>query len=620
MVLAAAEALPGDSVTDTPAGPGAVASAVARISSDGFERWMRQVEHAGYCEHPVRLAGRIDAVDVATGEIRPVYSTADEPDGVLLKACNNRRESVCQPCSERYRYDTYQLVAAGLRGGKGVPESVAGHPRVFVTLTAPSFGPVHGVRDGKDGRPGICRKPSGRLRLCEHGRPAWCGARHRDGDPALGTPLCPDCYDYPGAVLFNAYAPALWRRFTIALRRELAKAAGMTVTEFRRHARPIFVKVAEYQRRGVVHFHAPIRLDGAGEEVTPPPAGFTVDLLDQAVRAAAEHAQLVTPDLGPLGPARVLRFGRQVDVRPVRAFDGGQEMTAQAVAGYLGKYVTKTLDAPGLPNTRLTADDLDTLRCEPHYARMIRTAWNLGALEDLAPLKLRRWAHMLGFGGHVCTKSRRYSTTMTALRRARAEYRRNQHPGAGLDPWGREHDEEAVVVLALLDRRVLRVRQAVVLVRGRVRFDRPKSQTSIRTVPMPQTTVGVLREHRVAQDAERERLGEAWTDLDLVFPSTIGTPMEPRNLSRWFNDLRTEAGLPWLRLHDLRHACATFLLAQGVDLATIKDLLGHSQISVTADIYTHVLERVARGASDALDRSLFGPVTDEPDGDGAAGP
>jgi integrase len=170
-----------------------------------------------------------------------------------------------------------------------------------------------------------------------------------------------------------------------------------------------------------------------------------------------------------------------------------------------------------------------------------------------------------------------------------------------------------------LDRRVLRVRQAVVLVRGRVRFDRPKSATSIRTVPMPQTTVGVLREHRVAQDAERERLGEAWTDLDLVFPSTIGTPMEPRNLSRWFNELRTEAGLPWLRLHDLRHACATFLLAQGVDLATIKDLLGHSQISVTADIYTHVLERVARGASDALDRSLFGQVTDEPDGHGAAG-
>lgn len=175
-----------------------------------------------------------------------------------------------------------------------------------------------------------------------------------------------------------------------------------------------------------------------------------------------------------------------------------------------------------------------------------------------------------------------------------------------------------------LDRRMLRVTQAVTLVGGTVVFDRPKSETSIRAVPFPPTTAGVLREHRVVQDAERERLGRAWTDLDLVFPSTIGTPMVPRNLTRWFDELRVDAGLPWLRLHDLRHACATFLLAQGVDLTTIKDLLGHSQIAVTADIYTHVLERVARGASDLLDAALFGdPDSDDGEGEdpdgGAAG-
>lgn len=162
-----------------------------------------------------------------------------------------------------------------------------------------------------------------------------------------------------------------------------------------------------------------------------------------------------------------------------------------------------------------------------------------------------------------------------------------------------------------LDRRVLRVAQAATLVDGKVCFDRPKSETSVRVVLFSPTTAAVVREHRVAQDAERDRLGRAWTDLDLLFPSTVGTPMVPRNLSRWFDELRVDAGLPWLRLHDLRHACATFLLAQGVDLTTIKDLLGHSQIAVTADIYTHVLERVARGASDLLDATLFG----DPDSD-----
>jgi hypothetical protein len=159
-----------------------------------------------------------------------------------------------------YSADTYQLIRAGLSGGKGVPDSVATHPCVFTTLTAPSFGPVHMSRE-KDGRLLRCR-PRRRVQICPHGRRMSCGDKHPRDDPQLGEPLCPDCYDYTGSVLFNACAPELWRRFTITLRRALAHQAGLTNKALTAQLRLSYAKVAEYQRRGVVHFHAIIRLDG----------------------------------------------------------------------------------------------------------------------------------------------------------------------------------------------------------------------------------------------------------------------------------------------------------------------------------------------------------------------
>jgi hypothetical protein len=91
----------------------------------GYDRWAEQVAATGYCAHPVRLRGRVDQADPQTGEVRTVYSTDREPDATLLKACGNRRASVCPSCSATYQADSFQLLAAGLRGGKGVPETVA---------------------------------------------------------------------------------------------------------------------------------------------------------------------------------------------------------------------------------------------------------------------------------------------------------------------------------------------------------------------------------------------------------------------------------------------------------------------------------------------------------------
>ena len=106
---------------------------------------------------------------------------------MLLKACGTRRESRCPSCAATYRADAFQLLAAGLKGGKGVPELISEHPRLFVTFTAPSFGRVH------------TRKAQGRLVLpchpyrqgakCSHGNRAGCWHRHDEDDPRLGEPL-----------------------------------------------------------------------------------------------------------------------------------------------------------------------------------------------------------------------------------------------------------------------------------------------------------------------------------------------------------------------------------------------------------------------------------------------
>jgi hypothetical protein len=435
-------------------GPGAGASAddpAITLSWDELSAELRQANRTGLCARPVRLKGRIDAVDLATGELRPMYDTGTEPGGVLLTACGNRRESVCPSCSQVYKRDARQLVRAGLSGGKGVPDSVAAHPCVFATFTAPSFGPVHSRRmRGTTVLP--CRpRRDHRQRRCPHGRDISCPRRHPDADPRLGRPLCPDCYDYTAAVLFNDCAGQLWRRFTTYLPRHLARLAGLTPTQLRELARVRYVKVAEYQARGVIHYHAIIRLDAPGDTYQPPPAQLTTGLLCDAITTAA--ATVAVDGECPDGSAVTLRFGDQVDPRPIRQHDQvgtGRQLGVSAVGNYLAKYATKALDAPGVPDRPLrTRTDIEALSCSRHYRQMITTAWQLGGgTHHPARTRLCKWAHMLGYGGHFLTKSRRYSVTFGQLRRARLEHRKRQHHPAGEhDPWGRPLDNTVVLVL-----------------------------------------------------------------------------------------------------------------------------------------------------------------------------
>ncbi|MFH0517228.1 replication initiator [Streptomyces sp. M41] len=385
---------------------------------------LRQLSGLGGCTHPIRLDGHRTEYDVntRTGEVGTVLNHLDSttlPAGHLLVRCNNRRTTRCAACAEVYRRDTFHLITSGLRGGKGVPERVAVHPRVFATFTAPGFGPVH-------------NRPTGPARTI---RPCRCGTLHDQDDAELGNPLDPDTYDYEAAVLWNAHAGGLWRRLSTYLRREVAKRAGLTQRAFREYARVSFAKVAEYQKRGAVHFHAVIRIDGPEGGDTPPPAWATPELLTDAIRAAATAVRVDGPVID--GRTHTFTFGRQLDVRTIRSadFNDGQELTERAVAAYIAKYATKGAEtATGALDRPLKfLAELAQLDISDHARRMIRTAWTLGARKELEELRLRAWAHMLGFRGHFSTKSRRYSTTLGALRDARAEWRRTQAAAVALE-------------------------------------------------------------------------------------------------------------------------------------------------------------------------------------------
>jgi hypothetical protein len=433
---AATVALGPDPITGS--GPGATADDTGHPATD-FRRWEDEFAADDGCAHPIQLRSRTDMIDTATGELAPLYGQASV-------ACGNRREAVCPACSQVYKRDARQLVKAGLAGGKGIPETITGHPCVFATLTAPSFGPVHSRRmRGKTILP--CRpRRDAKARRCPHGRDISCPTRHLEQDPRLGQPMCPDCYDYASAVLFNAYAADLWRRFVTYLPRQLARLLGMTQKDLRALARIRFVKVAEYQARGVVHFHAVLRLDAPGEGYQAPPPGITADTLCDAIGLAAAAAAVV---IEHQDQAVRLGFGTQTDTRIIRYGTGlpgtGKALNGAAVANYIAKYATKTLTAPGLPSHRLHNEtDIERLRCPAHYRRLITTAWQLGT-------RYRAWAHMLGYGGHFLTKSRRYSVTFGQLRAARTEHRRAARPpDADRDAWGRPLDETVVLVLPVI--------------------------------------------------------------------------------------------------------------------------------------------------------------------------
>jgi hypothetical protein len=128
----------------------------------------------------------------------------------------------------------------------------------------------------------------------------------------------------------------------------------------------------------------------------------------------------------------------------------------------------------------------------------------------------------------------------------------------------------------------------------------PKTDRSVRTIALDRTTIAALRRHRQRQERERVEIGESYQDSVYVFTGLQGDPLAPDRLTRTFRRLTVEAGMPPIRLHDLRHGAATLALSAGVDLRVTQDMLGHCSIVLTADTYTSVLPDVAHEAAEQV--------------------
>lgn len=518
----------------------AAGSAFLRATRPDYFGWLEHVRSAAGCTRPIRLVGSLYTVDAATGTIVDQRHTDAMPDAAIYTACGNRRATVCPHCASVYQRDAYQLLRAGLVGGKGVPVTVAQHPAVFPTFTAPSFGAVH-VRVVKrhtcrDRRRCACRPEPCHARRatdpaagrCPHGRPAVCWARHDAGDAMLGQPLCLDCYDHDHQVVWNLFSGELWHRTKQAAERYLTKLARrrgiprvqvVTATGNTRSVPPVrlsYGKAAEFQARGAVHFHALVRLDGVDPQdptaVVPPPACFTVADLEDALRHAAAQVAFTTPAHPDRPEGWPISWGEQIDIRPI-SLTGRGDVTDSIVAGYLAKYATKSTEVTGHRSTRLDADTIGDY-ADPdgdHTARLIDACWRLGRptgtpvslsdrprgrrprpgfvdrwecpdcgthtryaacpvciaqrqsmldTESTKPTmanpyaRLRRWAHMLGFGGHFLTKARRYSVTFQLLRDTRVTFRRHEHQAAeqhpGTVPAADHLDEDTTLIVGTL--------------------------------------------------------------------------------------------------------------------------------------------------------------------------
>jgi integrase len=158
----------------------------------------------------------------------------------------------------------------------------------------------------------------------------------------------------------------------------------------------------------------------------------------------------------------------------------------------------------------------------------------------------------------------------------------------------------------------LAVRNSLQRINGVFRLVEPKTRRSRRTVHLPAVVVAQLRAHRARQLEERLRAAQLWEDHGLVFATELGRPLHASSVTIRFQRVLERAGLRRQRFHDLRHACASLLLAQGVSPRVVMEVLGHSQVTLTLNTYSHVIPSLGREAGDRMEDLLrLGPERGE---------
>jgi integrase len=155
-----------------------------------------------------------------------------------------------------------------------------------------------------------------------------------------------------------------------------------------------------------------------------------------------------------------------------------------------------------------------------------------------------------------------------------------------------------------LEARTLAITQALQRVDGALILKSPKTEKSRRRLTLPPSVVAALRAHRDRQATERQTAGVHWKESGLIFTTTIGTPIDPRNALRIWQNLLAGAGLPRRTFHVTRHTAVSMLINEGVPLKVIQEILGHSVLSTTADVYGHLYPQAFTEAAEAMERAL----------------
>ncbi len=325
-----------------------------------------------FCEHPIRLLGY--GTNQATGE--HTHKTKFVP-------CKSRRRAKCLACSDVYARDAYTVVSSGWRDGT---------PFLWLTLTAPSFGCQHHHWAGKNGK-SRCT-PKRRCPGCGKAVPA-CRQFHKSGDPLIGVPVC-DCFDYEGAAAFNAAVPALWTATTKALASAFLADGG----------RLQYIKVVEWQRRGLVHIHALIRGVDDATEARRVIEGVEVG----GFKWGNAHAELLH---------------RQTTKSTRRRFS------------YIVKYATKNVADHHVEKSRSLSAHYDRLRTVAVESCEASIEFDAASEEfSLTPGRGPRVASAhssgLGYGGHTLTKSQNWGESFLSIRARRHDWAAENHPA---DSW-----------------------------------------------------------------------------------------------------------------------------------------------------------------------------------------